>query len=74
MPDSLMLGIGKPTVVTVKEFGTPNWNVALFALVKAGAWYRMMVKGCTAGEPIPFVAVKVMLKSPPSNTFEEEFR
>jgi hypothetical protein len=67
-PASAMLGVGNPVVVTVKEFGTPYAKVALLALVKAGACWRIIVNDCVTGEPIPFVAVKLMLKSPPINT------
>src|SRR5450631_2320158 len=56
-PALAMLGVGKPVVVTVKELGSPYANVALFALVMAGACCRTIVKDCVAAGLIPFIAV-----------------
>jgi len=38
VPDSARLGAGDPVAATVNEPATPSVNVALFALVMAGAW------------------------------------
>ncbi len=61
-------------MVTVNEFGTPYTKTALFALVNEGACCRMIVKACVTAEPIPLFAVKLMLKSPPTNTSRSPFQ
>jgi hypothetical protein len=37
VPTSVIVGVGKPVAVTVKEPGVPVANVVLLALVMAGA-------------------------------------
>jgi len=61
VPDSLRLGAGKPVAVTVNEPAAPTVKVALLALVIADAWFTVKVKLCTAFEPTPLLAVKLML-------------
>ena len=52
---------GKPVVVTVNVWpARPGANVALFALVIAGAWFTVRVKDCGGVEPTTFVAVNVI--------------
>src|SRR5262249_8767013 len=41
----LSAAVGKPAVVTVNEPGLPTVNVVLLALVMAGAWFTVRVKG-----------------------------
>ena len=36
-PDSVIVGVGKPVAVTVKELVTPELKVVLLALVNAGS-------------------------------------
>ena len=47
-------------VVTVKLPAAPTVNVALLALVTAGAWLTVRVKVCGELLPAVLVAVKVM--------------
>jgi hypothetical protein len=60
-PLSVMLGVGDPVVVTVKEPAVPTWKAVLLALVIAGVCFTVSVKGCVALLPTPLLAVKVML-------------
>jgi len=59
-PVSLKVGLGVPVVVTVNVPAVPTVNVVLLALVMTGAVFTVSVKLWFAGEPTPFVAVKVM--------------
>ncbi len=52
--------VGNPVVVTVKVPATPVWNVTLFALVIAGAWFTLSVKLCVAFGAMPLLAVIVI--------------
>jgi hypothetical protein len=63
-PDSLSVGVGEPVTVTVNEPAVPTVNVVTFPLVMAGPWFTTNVKLCTAFEPIPLLAVKLMLYVP----------
>jgi hypothetical protein len=47
-------------VVTVKDPATPTVNAVLAALVMAGGWLTVSVKGCGAVAPTVFVAVKAI--------------
>ena len=54
-PGSTLAGMlsaaaGKPVVVTVNVPAVPTVNVAAAALVMAGAWSTVSVKGCVAGQ------------------------
>jgi hypothetical protein len=60
VPLGLRVGAGKPVVVTVNDPAVPTLKVALFALVIAGAWFTVRVKLCTAFDPTPLAAVKVI--------------
>jgi hypothetical protein len=60
VPDSLNVGTGNPDAVTVKDPRVFTMNVVPFALVMRGASSTVSVKFCTAFEPTPFEAVKVM--------------
>jgi hypothetical protein len=53
-------GVGVPVVITVNVPGVPTVNVVLPVLVIAGAAFTVRVKLCTAGDPTPLLAVKVM--------------
>jgi hypothetical protein len=59
VPFSVIVAVGEPVVVTVKELALLTAKVALLALVIAGAVPTVNVNDCTAGEPTPFWAVKV---------------
>ena len=67
-PDSVMPGKGDPVAVTVKNPGEPTANVALFALVMAGAWLAaaltVRVKSCWEALPTPLSATKPILNMP----------
>jgi hypothetical protein len=63
-PLSVMLGVGDPVAVTVKEPATPTWKVVLLPLVIAGAWFTVSVKFRVAFGFTPFCAVNVMLNVP----------
>ena len=58
-PPRVILGVGEPVVVTVKDPAVPTVNVAAFALVIAGTCWTVKVKACAADEPTVLVAVKV---------------
>src|SRR6267378_2489101 len=45
VPVSLRVGVGKPVAVTVNEPAVPTVNVVLLALVMAGAWKSVGVRG-----------------------------
>src|SRR5260370_1056081 len=64
-PVSAMVGAGNPVAVTVNDPGAFRVNVALVALVIAGAWSTVIVKFCVALVPTPFNAVKVIGYVPP---------
>ena len=64
-PDSLRVAVGNPLAVRVKLPALPTVNVALLALVIAGAWLTVSVKLWLAGWPTPFAAVKVTAYVPP---------
>jgi hypothetical protein len=51
VPDSLRVAAGKPLAVIVKLPAVPTVNVALLALVIAGAWSMVSVKLCVAAGP-----------------------
>src|ERR1043165_8227362 len=59
-PVSLIVGAGKPVVVTVKVPGAPTVKAALFALVIAGASFTVRVKLWFAFGAMPWFAVIVM--------------
>ena len=59
-PDSDSVGAGTPVAVTVNEPAAPTMNVALLALVMAGAWFTVREKLCVALAPTPFCAVIVI--------------
>ena len=59
-PDSERVGAGVPVAVTVNVPAVPTVNVALLALVIAGAWFTVSVKLCVALAPTPFCAVIVI--------------
>jgi hypothetical protein len=65
-PDSLRAGAGKPVVVTAKVPAVPTVNVAVLALVMAGAWSTLRVKAFVAviAGVLESVAVTVKLKGP----------
>ena len=63
-PASVKLGVGYPVVTTVNDPGVPINNVALFALVMAGAWFTVRVKVCVTEGPTPFCAVMLMVYMP----------
>jgi hypothetical protein len=65
VPDSLRVAAGYPLAVTVKLPALPTVNVALLALVIAGAWLTVRAKFCVAAEPTPLEAVNVRLYVPP---------
>ena len=50
---------GLPLAVQANELLTPAMNVALLALVTAGAWPTVSVKLCVAAAPTPLLAVTV---------------
>ena len=57
---------GKPVVVTVNVWpARAGANVALFALVIAGAWFTVSVNDCCGEELTTFVAVNVIAYVPP---------
>jgi len=58
-PDSLRVAAGNPLAVTVMLPAVPTVNVALLALVIAGAWSIVSMKLWLAGGPTPFAAVNV---------------
>src|ERR1700693_1426175 len=60
-PLSVQDCFGKPVDVTVSDPAVPTRNVALLALVMAGAWLTVSAKFCTTFEPTPLAAMKVML-------------
>lgn len=57
-PASVKDATGKPVVVTVKEPAVPTANVALLALVMAGAWSTFNVKLC---EVLPELLLVLMV-------------
>ena len=59
-PVSVSEGVGVPDAVTVKLPAEPAVNVALFALVIAGAWVTVRVRVWLAGVPAPLLAVIVI--------------
>ena len=59
-PVSENVGAGKPVAATVNVPAVPATNVALFALVIAGASLTVSVKFCVASAPTPLWAVKVI--------------
>jgi hypothetical protein len=63
-PPSEIVAVGNPVVVTANEPAVTTRKVALLLLVIAGAWFTVSAKLCTAFDPTPFDAVKVMLKLP----------
>src|SRR5262245_31880810 len=64
-PPWVIAGAGNPEVVTVNEPAMPVVNVALAALVIAGAWLMFRVNACVAFGRMPFAAVKVIAWVPP---------
>src|SRR5207344_2215511 len=61
-PVSEIVDAGVPVLVTVKVPAVPTVNVALFALVIAGAdcaMFTVNVKGWFAGAPTPLLAISV---------------
>ena len=50
------VGVGVPLAVSVNELATPKEKVALFALVKTGAWLTVSVNTWVAGAPTPLLA------------------
>lgn len=61
VPVSLNVGAGVPVAITVNVPAAPTVNVVLLPLVITGAVFTVSVKVWLAGEPTPFVAVKVMV-------------
>ena len=59
-PVRVIVGAGKPVVVTVNVPAMPTVNVVVLALVIAGAWFTVSVNACGAFAPAVFVAVKVI--------------
>ena len=59
-PVSVRVGVGVPVVVTVKLPAVPTVNVAVLALVIAGAWFIFNVKLWLAAVPTPLLAVIVI--------------
>ena len=59
-PVSVSESVGVPVAVTVKLPAVPTVNVVLLALVIAGAWVTVTVKGWLAGAPTPLLAVIVI--------------
>jgi hypothetical protein len=55
------VGAGEPVAVSVKVPAVPTVNVAVFALVIAGAWFTVNVKFCVAFGATPLAAVKTRL-------------
>src|SRR5262245_53978049 len=64
-PPRAMVGVGKPDVVTVNAPAVPTLNVALLALVMAGAWLTLSVKLWVGEGPAVLVAVNVIAYAPP---------
>src|SRR5580658_173586 len=60
VPDSVIVGAGKPVAVTVKVPATPLVKVVRDGDVMAGAWVTVSVKAWVAFGAIPFVAVIVI--------------
>ena len=60
-PDSLSVGTGNPVVITMNDPAAPTVKVVLFPLVTFGPSFTVSVKFCTAFDPTPLLAVKVML-------------
>ncbi len=58
-PVLVSAGAGVPVVVTVKLPALPTTNVAVLALVIAGAWLTVSVNAWLADEPTPLLAVIV---------------
>ena len=58
-PVSVSESVGVPVAVTVKLPVVPTVNVVLLALVIAGAWVTVRMKGWLAGVPTPLLAVTV---------------
>ena len=56
VPDSLMVGVGKPDAVTVNVPGMLTGNVMVLALVIDGVSSTVRVKVCVALLPIPLLA------------------
>jgi len=65
VPVSDSVGVGVPVVVTAKVPNAPTVNVAVLALVIAGAWFTFNVKLWLAGVPTPLLAVIVRGYVPP---------
>src|SRR5579862_9090533 len=65
VPVSLNVSPGKPLAVTVKLPAVPAVNVALLALVMAGAWSIVSVNVWLAAVPTPLEAVMVTVYVPP---------
>jgi hypothetical protein len=64
VPDSLIVGVGKPMAVTVNVPRFPVTKVVLFALVMPGAWFTVRVKLFVALGVTPLLALKVIGKLP----------
>src|SRR4051794_29924975 len=58
-PVLVRLAVGKPEDVTVNVPAAPTANVALFALVTAGAWLTVRGKDWVAAGATPFAAMTV---------------
>ena len=63
-PDSVMVGVGAPVAVGVKEEAMPSMKTAWFTEVNDGGPPTVRVKAWVAGLPMPLVALKVMGKTP----------
>jgi uncharacterized membrane protein len=59
-PLSLNVGAGNPDPVTVNEPGMATVKVVAAALVTAGAWFIVSVKGWVPFDPTPLLAMMVM--------------
>ena len=59
VPVAVRDGVGAPVAVTVKLPAVPTVKVVLVALVIAGAWLTVRVKGWLAGVPTLLLAVMV---------------
>jgi len=60
VPDSVIVGVGVPTAVTVNVPDVPTVKVVLVALVNPGAVFTVSVKLCVAFGKMPFAAATVM--------------
>ena len=59
VPVAVSEGVGAPVAVTVKLPTVPAVNVVLVAVVIAGAWLTVSVKGWLTGVPTPLPAMVV---------------